>query len=251
MDRIASDYFCFRIPRDAQTNPVLLLATSGVLNASSHRFKLFIESVKTEQKKQLMFENAQGMKMVAQVISSDDELITRFNTMGSPAQCYTYFVSEFKTFLKKHNDSIYLKPHEEPTLEELMEEITSENEQENTCLYLVQQQVDKWIKSVGVDYFDEMTNLSNLIEETGEVARLIGREYGQQSFKPGERPACVKTAIADELSDVLFIAVCLANQMGIDLDSAFARNMNKKTSRDRDRHKNNPAFKSKQAEENE
>ncbi|OJF70968.1 hypothetical protein BK026_13785 [Alteromonas sp. V450] len=132
-----------------------------------------------------------------------------------------------------------------------MEEITSENEQENTCLYLVQQQVDKWIKSVGVDYFDEMTNLSNLIEETGEVARLIGREYGQQSFKPGERPACVKTAIADELSDVLFIAVCLANQMGIDLDSAFARNMNKKTSRDKDRHKNNPVFKSKHAEENE
>ena len=71
------------------------------------------------------------------------------------------------------------------------------------------------------------------------MARLIGREYGQQSFKPGERPACVKTAIADELSDVMFILVCLANQIDIDLSDAFARNMDKKTRRDSDRHKSN------------
>ena len=132
-----------------------------------------------------------------------------------------------------------------------MENVTFEKEKHETNLNVIQQQVDQWIKKVGVDYFDEMTNLSNLIEETGEVARLIGREYGQQSFKPGERPVCVKTAIADELSDVLFIVVCLANQMGIDLDNAFARNMDKKTSRDKDRHKNNPAFNSKDRVDNE
>lgn len=251
MERIASDYFCFRIPRAAQENAVLLLATSGVLNSASHRYKLFIESVKMEQKKQLMFDNAQGMKMVARLVTSESgDTITRFKTKGSPAQCYTNFVSKFIAFLKKHNDSIYLKSHEEPTLEELMEKITNESERQSTSLHVVQQQVDLWIKNIGVDYFDEMTNLSNLIEETGEVARLIGREYGQQSFKLGERPSCVKTAIADELSDVLFIVVCLANQMGIDLDNAFARNMDKKTNRDKDRHKDNPTFKSKNAEEN-
>ena len=73
----------------------------------------------------------------------------------------------------------------------------------------------------------------------GEVARLIGREYGEQSFKKGEKPECIKTAIADELSDVLFIVVCLANQLGISLDDAFAKNMDKKTKRDVQRHKQN------------
>ena len=114
---------------------------------------------------------------------------------------------------------------------------TSENN--NQALSGIQQQVHEWICTVGVTYFDELTNLSNLIEEVGEVARLIGREYGQQSFKPGERPACVKTAIADELSDVMFILVCLANQIDIDLSEDFARHMDKKTRRDSDRHKSN------------
>ena len=132
-----------------------------------------------------------------------------------------------------------------------MENLTFEKEMHETNLNVIQRQVDKWIKKVGVDYFDEMTNLSNLIEETGEVARLIGREFGQQSFKPGERPICVKTAIADELSDVLFIVLCLANQMEIDLDEAFARNMDKKTNRDKDRHKNNPALNPSSRESNE
>lgn len=74
---------------------------------------------------------------------------------------------------------------------------------------------------------------------------------GQQSFKPGERPTCVKTAIADELSDVLFVVVCLANQLGIDLDEAFLRNMDKKTHRDKTRHKNNPALNSRDKKNNE
>lgn len=104
---------------------------------------------------------------------------------------------------------------------------------------LIQQQVDHWIEEIGKGYYNELTNLSNLIEEVGEVARLIGREYGEQSFKEGEKPKCIKSAIADELTDVLFIVVCLANQLYINLDDAFAQNMRKKTTRDAQRHKNN------------
>jgi NTP pyrophosphatase (non-canonical NTP hydrolase) len=107
----------------------------------------------------------------------------------------------------------------------------------------IQTEVDDWIKSHGVDYFDEMTNLSNLTEEVGEVARLIGRVYGQQSFKEGTEPENVKDAIADELTDVLFIVVCLANQMDIDLGKAFSKNMDKKRTRDRERHLNNAKLK--------
>ncbi|MBC8386376.1 MAG: nucleotide pyrophosphohydrolase [Gammaproteobacteria bacterium] len=105
----------------------------------------------------------------------------------------------------------------------------------------VQNEVDDWIKKFG--YFDEMTNLSNLTEEVGEVARLIGREYGQQSFKKGTKPANVKEAIADELTDVLFIVVCLANQMDIDLGESFNKNMEKKRNRDNTRHLENEKLK--------
>lgn len=107
----------------------------------------------------------------------------------------------------------------------------------------IQQEVDDWINTSGVRYFSELTNLSNLTEEVGEVARLMGREFGEQSFKNGEKPECVKTAIADELSDVLFIVACLANQMDINLDDAFSKNMVKKTQRDSQRHKNNSKLK--------
>ena len=107
----------------------------------------------------------------------------------------------------------------------------------------IQIEVDNWIKSYGVDYFDEMTNLSNLTEEVGEVARLIGRVYGQQSFKKGAEPENPKVAIADELTDVLFIVVCLANQMDIDLGEAFRKNMDKKRNRDRELHQNNVKLK--------
>ena len=107
----------------------------------------------------------------------------------------------------------------------------------------IQAEVDEWITTYAVRYFDEMTNLANLTEEVGEVARLISRVYGQQSFKKGTEPMNTKVAIADELTDVLFIVVCLANQMDIDLGDAFSKNMDKKRSRDGDRHINNEKLK--------
>lgn len=99
----------------------------------------------------------------------------------------------------------------------------------------VQAQVDGWIRTVGVRYFSELTNTAILMEEVGEVARIMARQYGDQSFKKGETPD-----LADELSDVLFVLVCLANQTGVDLTAAFARGMDKRTRRDATRHHNNP-----------
>ena len=101
-----------------------------------------------------------------------------------------------------------------------------------------QQIVDKWIKEVGVRYFSELTNMAILTEEVGEVARIISRTYGDQSFKKSD-----KGDLADELADVLFVIICLANQTGIDLTEAFEKNMNKKNTRDIDRHKNNEKLK--------
>lgn len=103
-----------------------------------------------------------------------------------------------------------------------------------------QQKVDQWISLYGVRYFSELTNLALLTEEMGEFARLMAREYGEQSFKEGETKETVKKQIADEMADMLFVIFCLANQMGIDLDNAFEANMQKKTSRDAERHKQNP-----------
>ena len=108
-----------------------------------------------------------------------------------------------------------------------------------TQLSKIQKSVDELITQFG-GYFDEMTNLGMLTEEVGEVARLINRTYGQQSFKTGEKPECTKSAIADELADVIFIATCLANQMDIDLDAAFKLNLDKKLGRDTERHAANP-----------
>ena len=102
-----------------------------------------------------------------------------------------------------------------------------------------QQIVDKWIKSVGVRYFSELTNLAQLVEEVGEVARVISRTYGDQSFKKLEK----NKNLADELADVLFVVICLANQTGVDLTEAFQRNIDKKTKRDEKRHRNNPKLK--------
>ncbi len=98
--------------------------------------------------------------------------------------------------------------------------------------------VDRWIKSVGVRYFSPLTNTAILAEETGEVARLMARRYGDQSFKPGE-----KDNLADELADLLWITMAIANQCGVDLTDAFAANLQKKTIRDADRHKANPKLK--------
>lgn len=240
---IESDYFCFAIPPEAQCRADLLLATSGVLNSSSGRFKMFINKVSIKNDKFPMFANSQRMKIKARVITNDHELIDKFDALGSPNQCYQYLLRQFIRLLKDHNDSIYLPKQTNTIEEEIMEQSAINTEPTaNADLVNLQQQVDKWINSVGVSYFNELTNLSNLTEEVGEVARLIGREYGEQSFKPNEKPACVKSAIADELADVLFIVVCLANQMDISLSEAFQRNMDKKTKRDASRHKNNPAL---------
>ena len=101
-----------------------------------------------------------------------------------------------------------------------------------------QERVDAWIKEYGVRYFDEMTNMAILTEEVGEVARIMARRYGEQSFKEGE-----KSDLGDELSDVLWVLICIANQTGIDLTEALQRHIDKKTKRDHDRHNNNPKLK--------
>lgn len=98
-----------------------------------------------------------------------------------------------------------------------------------------QNRVDAWIKEHGVRYFSELTNLAILTEEVGEVARIMARQYGDQSFKTGE-----KAELADELADVLWVLLALANQTGTDLTAAFEANLRKKTQRDHDRHHNNP-----------
>ena len=100
-----------------------------------------------------------------------------------------------------------------------------------------QQKVDDWIKEYGVRYFSELTNTAILMEEVGELARLMARKYGDQSFKKGENEA---SQLADEMADVLWILTCLANQTGVNLEEAVKANFEKKTTRDATRHKNNP-----------
>ena len=101
-----------------------------------------------------------------------------------------------------------------------------------------QEKVDTWIKEYGVRYFDELTNMAILTEEVGEVARIIARRYGEQSFKEGE-----KNDLGDEMADVLWVLICIANQTGIDLTEALQKNLDKKTKRDCNRHKNNQKLK--------
>lgn len=98
-----------------------------------------------------------------------------------------------------------------------------------------QKEVERWIKTYGVRYFSELTNMAVLTEEVGELARVMARKYGDQSFKQGE-----KDNLADEMADVLWVLICLANQTGVNLTEAFRQNLEKKTNRDKDRHKNNP-----------
>lgn len=102
-----------------------------------------------------------------------------------------------------------------------------------------QSKVDTWIKTVGVRYFSELTNTAILMEEVGEVARIMARTYGDQSFKKAD----LAKDLGDEMADVLFVLICLANQTGIDLTEALEKNLEKKTVRDADRHKNNPKLK--------
>lgn len=106
-----------------------------------------------------------------------------------------------------------------------------------------QKLVDNWIKKVGVRYFNELTNMAILTEETGEVARLISRIYGEQSFKDPTTDDEAQAMLTDELADVLFVLICIANQTGVDLDEALTNNLKKKTERDIDRHQNNDKLK--------
>ncbi len=106
-------------------------------------------------------------------------------------------------------------------------------------LHEAQQQVDQWIKQYGVRYFSELTNLALLVEETGELARIMARKYGEQSAKPGD----AASSLADEMADVLFVLICLANQTGVDLEAALTANIEKKTRRDHQRHLSNDKLK--------
>jgi NTP pyrophosphatase (non-canonical NTP hydrolase) len=103
----------------------------------------------------------------------------------------------------------------------------------------VQKIVDDWIKEVGVRYFNELTNTAILMEEVGEVARIMARRYGEQSEKESDK----NKDLGDELADVMFVIICLANQTGINLEEALKKNLEKKTNRDKDRHLNNPKLK--------
>ena len=105
-------------------------------------------------------------------------------------------------------------------------------------IHEAQQRVDQWIKSYGVRYFSELTNMACLTEEVGELARVMARRYGDQSFKEGE-----PTDPSEEMADVLWVLICLANQTGLDLTEALERSFEKKTKRDKERHKNNPKLK--------
>lgn len=106
----------------------------------------------------------------------------------------------------------------------------------NLTIIEAQQKVDEWIKTIGICYFSELTNMVILTEEVGELARIMARKFGDQSFKKNESDE----NLADEMADVLWVLICMANQTGINLEDALLKNIEKKTKRDKDRHKNNP-----------
>ncbi len=106
-----------------------------------------------------------------------------------------------------------------------------------------QEMVDHWINTVGIRYYSELTNTAILMEEVGEVASLMARIYGEQSFKKPQLAATAQDDLADEMADVLFVLVCLANQTGVDLTKALKNNLDKKTWRDKERHAKNPKLK--------
>jgi NTP pyrophosphatase (non-canonical NTP hydrolase) len=110
------------------------------------------------------------------------------------------------------------------------------NNQNSLPIREAQQRVDEWIKTYGVRYYSELTNMAVLTEEVGELARIMARTYGDQSFKKSD----LAKNLGDEMADVLFVLICLANQTGVDLEEAFRKNLEKKTERDAERHRNNP-----------
>lgn len=228
------DYFGFRLQPNYQEDAVIVMLTTGVLDSCSGDFKLFIAKSCVAEEETLAFDNNQSFKQTACIINRNRQTLRTIDATGAPIQCSRYFVSQFSQFLSDRGETIF-----QETLQPIssFEELIEVNEMATTkILQTLQGEVNSWIETKGVRYFNELTNLSNLTEEVGEVARLIGREYGEQSFKEGERPECVKTAIADELADVLFIVTCLANQLDIDLSEAFYRNIDKKNGRDGTRH---------------
>lgn len=107
---------------------------------------------------------------------------------------------------------------------------------EEISLRDAQKKVDDWIQNIGVRYFSELTNMTILMEEVGELARLMSRQFGEQSFKESDK----NRDLGDEMADIMFVLICLANQTGVDLNEAFCKNIAKKTQRDQDRHKSNP-----------
>jgi len=111
-----------------------------------------------------------------------------------------------------------------------------ENNQNTMTLEQAQQRVDQWINEVGVRYFNELTNTALLMEEVGELARIMARKYGEQSHKETDKDMNA----ADEMADILFVLICLANQTGVNLTEAFEKNLIKKSERDKNRHKSNP-----------
>ncbi len=110
---------------------------------------------------------------------------------------------------------------------------------EEISLTRAQQMVDEWIRTYGVRYFSELTNMAVLTEEVGELARIMARRYGDQSFKPSDEGR----NLGDEMADVLWVLICMANQTGVDLNEAFLKNMEKKTARDQNRHRGNEKLK--------
>jgi NTP pyrophosphatase (non-canonical NTP hydrolase) len=116
----------------------------------------------------------------------------------------------------------------DPMTNNLMNQKMTIQEAQNT--------VDQWIKTIGIRYYSELTNMAILTEEVGEVARLVARLYGEQSFKTPEQAAAAPAELADEMADVLFVLICLANQTGVDLEAALRKNLEKKTTRDAARH---------------
>ena len=109
---------------------------------------------------------------------------------------------------------------------------------EEISIQKAQQLVDEWIHKYGVRYFSELTNMTVLTEEVGELARVMARKYGDQSFKPGE-----SDNLSDEMADIFWVLICLANQTGVNLTEALQKNLEKKTNRDKERHINNPKLK--------
>lgn len=120
-------------------------------------------------------------------------------------------------------------------------------DQDKITLPQAQKMVDEWINTIGVRYFSELTNFAILTEEVGELARHFARQFGDQSYRAAEAPSLLgeaaKELLADEMADVLWVLICLANQTGVDLNEAFLKNLKKKTNRDRERHRNNEKLK--------